>query len=274
MAQHLARFEPAADDEALLPEQEFRRDAGEDRVGQEIARRQNFARGAERRDLDLRHRLEGDRGRGAGDHALAALHAARVGHRVVEVEADAGIRALAGAADDVILLHVTARADAAVAQNARAVVDLKNGRRFVKATATLQFFGGSGRRIGKDIELEAGRVGIAALRHNAELIVVIQLRRRGRGLEMIGGKQFGQRLHCAAHALAVGTLGHHGENFHAFDDLVLARGQKLSLGGALAAFHAVDLHDAQAADRDRLHVRLMAENGNRHLRLVAGFLHI
>ena len=61
----------------------------------------------------------------------AAMHSRRrrrwIPHGQVRVEHDAGARALAAASDDVVALNVRAGADAAVAQDARAVVDGDDG---------------------------------------------------------------------------------------------------------------------------------------------------
>ena len=61
-------------------------------------------------------------GRARSD-AFAAGHARRLAHRVVEIEGDPGRIALSRAADDVVALDVVAGADAAVAEDARVVVD-------------------------------------------------------------------------------------------------------------------------------------------------------
>ena len=76
-----------------------------------------------RADRDVVDRLVGQRAGRAGGDALAARHAGRLAHRVVEVEGDARVVALEDAADDVVALDVVARADAAIAEDARVVVD-------------------------------------------------------------------------------------------------------------------------------------------------------
>src|SRR5439155_13928373 len=84
-----------------------------------------------RPDRDVVDRLVRERaGRARGD-ALAAGHARRLAHRVVEVEGDQRRVALARAADHVVALDVVARADAAVAEDARVVVDRDYGVRAV-----------------------------------------------------------------------------------------------------------------------------------------------
>ena len=75
-------------------------------------------------------------------------------------------------------------------------------------------------------------------------------------------------------AVAVRSLRHHGEDFHAFDDLMLAGGQEFALRRALATLHAVNLDDAEPANRHGLHVRLMAKHGNGNLGFVADFFHV
>src|SRR5205085_3460026 len=69
--------------------------------------------------------------RGARQHALAAFHAARLPHRVVQVKPDPRVVALARAADDVVMLDVVAAPRAAVAEDAGAVVDRDEMRRFI-----------------------------------------------------------------------------------------------------------------------------------------------
>src|SRR3954449_1685378 len=99
------------------------------------AHRVDLAQLGARADRDVADRLVRDRaGRARGD-ALAAGHARRLAHRVVEVERDARRVALAGTPDDVVALDVVARADAAVAQDARVVVDRDDRVRVVLAPA-------------------------------------------------------------------------------------------------------------------------------------------
>ena len=62
------------------------------------------------------------------DHAFAALHAARLPHCVVEIEADAGRVAFAGATNHLIFHHIIACPDAPIAQNACAVIDGEHRR--------------------------------------------------------------------------------------------------------------------------------------------------
>src|SRR3954454_11086328 len=88
-----------------------------------------------RPDRDVADRLVRQRaGRARGD-ALAARDARRLAHRVVEVERDPRRVALARAPDDVVALDVVAGADAAVAEDARVVVDGDDGVRVVLAPA-------------------------------------------------------------------------------------------------------------------------------------------
>jgi hypothetical protein len=88
-----------------------------------------------RPDRHVADRLVDERaGRARGD-ALAAGDARRLAHRVVEVERDPGLVALARAADDVVALDVVAGADAAVAEDAGVVVDRDDRVRVVLAAA-------------------------------------------------------------------------------------------------------------------------------------------
>src|SRR5471032_1073778 len=122
----LALLHIAAHDETLLPEQELWRDAGEKRIVDKLRGGHDLRILADRQ-LHLRDGLEGDGAGRARDHAFAAANAARVAHAIVQIEANAGARALARAADDLVFLHVVARADAAFADDAGSVVDQKNG---------------------------------------------------------------------------------------------------------------------------------------------------
>ena len=73
-----------------------------------------------------RHAVDGlvrERAGRARSDAFAAGHARRLAHRVVEIEGDPGRIALSRTADDVVALDVVAGADAAVAEDARVVVD-------------------------------------------------------------------------------------------------------------------------------------------------------
>ena len=112
----------------MLPKEEFRRHSIEDRIAQQFHGGKNLraARGATR--LGRCDRFECDRRGRTRDHAFAALHAGRLAHRVIEIEADAGRVAFAGATNDVIFHHIIACADAPIAQNARAVIDGEDRR--------------------------------------------------------------------------------------------------------------------------------------------------
>src|SRR5690606_10376229 len=84
--------------------------------------------GAEGVDLAFRDGVGGqarrhERAGRACLHALAASHARALAHGVFEVEDDAGVRAAAGVADDVVHLLLAARADAAGALDAGVEAD-------------------------------------------------------------------------------------------------------------------------------------------------------
>ena len=81
----------------------------------------------------LDHALVGEGAGGARHHALAARHAGGVAHRQVGVEGDAGHEAFAAAAQNVVVANLVAAANAAVAQNARLVIDGDRERRAVLA---------------------------------------------------------------------------------------------------------------------------------------------
>ena len=115
-----------------------------------------------------------------------------------------------------------------------------------------------------------------ALDHLAQLVegreLLRQLRLR-RGLQAIGRQQFRHDFDRLPHAIAVRSRRVHGENFHAVFHRMLTGGEQFSLGRALAALLSVNLHDAQTANRHRLHVRQMAQGRDRNLRFVAVELH-
>src|SRR5262249_10329505 len=105
-----------------------------DVIGERAADSAVGAHGLDRLQLGARadggrQRLVCERTGRAHGRALAAAHAGRFAHRRIEVERDAGLVALAGAADDLVRLQVVAAADAAVAQDAGLVVDRDHGRR-------------------------------------------------------------------------------------------------------------------------------------------------
>src|SRR5262249_41664584 len=81
------------------------------------------------------HGLVHQRPGGARGHALAARDARALAHRLIEIERDARRVALAGATDDVVVLDVVARPDAAIAQDAGLVVDRDHLRRGVAGAA-------------------------------------------------------------------------------------------------------------------------------------------
>ena len=86
-----------------------------------------------RADRHLVDRLVRQRPGRASSDALAARDAGRLAHRVVEVEGDARLVALAHAADDLVVAHLVAAADAAIAQDTGGVIhhDAQRGRVFL-----------------------------------------------------------------------------------------------------------------------------------------------
>jgi len=89
---------------------------------------------------------------------------------------------------------------------------------------------------------------------------------------MIGRQELRHHFDGAPDALAILARVVHGEDLHAFLDMVLAGGKELALGGPFSPLLAVDLHDAKAADRDRSHMLQMTERGDGNLGLAAHFL--
>ena len=90
----------------------------------ERTQRIDFAVGVDDPGLVLvQHHRGHQRAGRAGLHALAAGHAGRLAHRVVEVEHDLGLVAAIGHADDVVDLHLTASAHAQAALDAGIEID-------------------------------------------------------------------------------------------------------------------------------------------------------
>ena len=89
------------------------------------------------------------------------------------------------------------------------------------------------------------------------------------GFEVIGGEEFGDDFDGLADAIAVAAWIFDGEDFHAIFDGVLAGGEEFAFGGALASFLAINLDDAESADGDWGHVRLVAEDGDGDFGFVA-----
>ncbi len=204
------------------------------------------------------------------------MHAGRLTHRNIQIEANSGGCSFSGPSNDVVFPDIVTRPHTSVAQNAGAMIDQEDGRRsIVFAPAGARPRGR--RRIREHLQLEARRIGAASFRHLAELIemreFLLQLRRMGR-LEMIRRQKFCHDFHRLPNSVAIGAGSVHGENFHPVSDLVLARRQQFTLRGAAAPLLPVDLHDAKPADRNRMHVRLMAENRDRNFLFVAYLLHV
>src|SRR4051794_530658 len=198
------------------------------------AHRVDLAQLRARLDRDVADRLVRDRaGRARGD-ALAARHARRLPHRVVEVERDARRVALARAPDDVVALDVVARADAAVAEDARVVVDRDDGVRVVLAPAAAA----------RQRALVLRQVVLADV---DEQLVVRRLALL-RGLldpRLVDEQQLGERA-----AVAV-ELRRGGADLHP----VFARAH------ARRRVHArADVDDAHAADADRVVALVVAEH--------------
>ena len=129
----LAGLDAALDDGAAI---EFEEGAGD--VLEDRHRQQRFDFRAERLGMDLEqvlaeHALVSQRAGRAGDHAFAAGDAGGVAHRLVVVEGDGGVIALALAGDDEVVANLGAAADAAVAEDAGGVIDVDGERGIVRA---------------------------------------------------------------------------------------------------------------------------------------------
>ena len=81
----------------------------------------------------------GESAGGAGDHAFTAGYAGGIAHGGVEIESYAGRIAFAHTAEDEIVLDFVAAADAAVAEDARVVIDVNGERRIVFAAGDAAF---------------------------------------------------------------------------------------------------------------------------------------
>jgi hypothetical protein len=198
------------------------------------AYRLNLAQLLARPDRDVVDRLVRERaGRARGD-ALAAGHARRLAHRVVQVERDQRRVALARAADHVVALDVVARADAAVAQDARVVVDRDHGVRAVLAAPL-----SAREHRGVLIEPVAPDQHVQLVVGGRRLLRVL-----GRG-RLVDEQQLGE---LRAVALELGRVG---RDLHA----VLARPHARRGVDARA-----DVHHAQPADADRVVALVVAQH--------------
>src|SRR5690606_12248633 len=159
-------------------------------------------------------------------HALAAAHARALAHRVLEIEDDAGVRAAAGVADDVVDLLLAARADAAGALDAGIEAD-EHGR-----------VG----RVGRGLwpRCEARAPDLEETGPVVQLgVVAIRLGRH------VGEEQLDDHALGLAGALALGA------DLHAGRGLAAAGGREHAL--------ARDLDHASAAVAIRAHAILVAE---------------
>src|SRR5690349_7125969 len=91
---------------------------------------------------------------------------------------------------------------------------------------------------------------------------------------MIGSQQFRHDLDSLPHTISIGSRRVHREYFHSLLHWMLAGGEQLSLGGAAAALLPINLHHAKPADRDRTHVRLVAQNRNWNFRFVSELFYV
>ena len=136
-ANDFAWGESSADGEALLPEEEFRGDASEEGVIDEIGGGEGLGVGGMFGRFETGDGFESDGGGWAGDHAFAALDAGGRAHGIIEIEADAGGGAFAGATEDIVAFDFAAGADAAVAEDAGGVIDDEDGGRVIERAAAV-----------------------------------------------------------------------------------------------------------------------------------------
>ena len=185
-----------------------------------------------RPDRHVADRLVGQRARRAGRDALPARHARRLAHRVVQVEGDPRLVALAGAADDVVALDVVAGADAAVAHDAGVVVDMDDRVGVVHAAPA---------RDRQPLAVD----GVAAGQREQQVVARGRLLRVLRGAGLIGHQQLGERHPLPLH------LRRRGLDLHP----VLARAH--ARGGHHAAARVDRAH---AADADGVVALVVAEH--------------
>src|SRR6266481_5604182 len=175
----------------------------------------------------------GQRARWAGDHALAARNACGIAHRRIEIESDAGEIAFAHAAEHEIIFDFVAATDAAIAEDARVMVD-GDGKGRIILTACNGAFG------------EALLRGSSCVRERLQFAVAgIQLARARRG--MVRHHQFEKRLASAQDFLGI------GDNLQARLD-----GTNAGCGENARA----SVHDAETANPDGRLILQMAERGD------------
>ena len=188
-----------------------------------------------RPDRDGVDRLVRQRAGRAGSNALAAGHAGRLAHRIVQVERDQGRVALAGAADHVVALDVVAGADAAVAQDAGVVVDRDDRVAQIDAAAAAEWdpvLALDPVAAGEHEQLVVGRGRLLGVLGRRRLVHHQELGERGApGLDLRG-----RRLHL--HAVLAGT----------------------NAGGRVDA--GAHVHHAHPADADGVVAVVVAEHRN------------
>ena len=121
----------------MLPEEEFRGDASEEGVIDEIGGGEGLGVGGMFGRFETGDGFESDGGGWAGDHAFAALDAGGGAHGIIEIEADAGGGAFASATEDIVAFDFAAGADAAVAEDAGGVIDDEDGGRVIERAAAV-----------------------------------------------------------------------------------------------------------------------------------------
>jgi hypothetical protein len=195
-----------------------------------------------RPDRHVADRLVDDRAGRARRHAFAARHARGLAHRVVQVERDPRRVPLAGAADHVVALDVVARSHAAVAQDARVVVD-RDHRVGVVLTAAAP--------VREVVALDA------VAPHQHEQLVV----GGGRLLRVLADRRLVDEQQLGEHrALELDALR-----------------RRLDLHPVLAGTHArgreharADVDHAHAADPDGVVALVVAEHGDLDARVLRG----
>ena len=179
---------------------------------------------------------------GARHHALAARHARRLAHRVVQIEGDLRRVAFAHAAQHLVVPDLVAAAYAAIAEDAGIAVNADQHRRIV-AGATCR----PGRKARMLQAQAAGERFQLVLARLADLDVPA-----ARGA-VVGQQKLDECFHRRADPLA----SEDRRDLHARLDHPLA--------GRRQSRRPFDFHDAHPADRRRRHVLAMTEGRNRIL---------
>ena len=180
--------------------------------------------------------LVGESAGGATDHALAAGDAGGVAHGLVGIEGDGREVALALAGDYVVVADFRTAADAAVAEDAGAVVDVDGGRGVVLG------HDGHGALLEPHVRREDAGLGCLGLKLAIAALLLTDARRR-----VVGEHELVECFADGLDGFGIGVDDHAG----------LSLEDARCLQGALA-----NIAEADAADTDGGLVLLVAKDGN------------